>query len=684
MGGGLKRKSHPMDGGSSHLSGTPRKTRSGNLGGGRETGAGRGRQIRHKANCYISHSRVGQLVAKVLPWRKELSNRFVVEFRHNLGVYLEERMNCAHQEGSGVGCVPTFGRTPLSIISMSLGKCIDRGVKSGVSVPRKRMTDLHESALSSLVRVTPDIKSLSSDGRRVGVYRVYLLTCVLNRALDGVKPKMKFDAGGSHVVLPRAYSVEDLSSSGDFKYRAAIAYIPSAATFYCHREKRGRSDFAALLESGDVAPSRVGKKGPTDVGTDFWPMDASWLRLIRHPQNGGISFAKGGYVRTLLSVHMLEIDMMAWVCGLCVDWREDKGGHPQVGVNRSVSVIHGVQFHDMNKTVVPCLPPDIIRDGSGHVDEELSSINQCQQWYLERYDISKSAKIGGRHYVKGALYGGASVMQNAYIVDVTNGGGGVDIEIAIHGPPLTDGDAFKRTAMVEQTTLVEVRHVMGLNSACDILQPIVSCGDVLHCSNSLGVRKKGGDRGHMIPIGCRVDPRTTEDDFYVATNLLQSQSEPYLLEMSDVLEYVGQVMFVGTQRVMRDLERSAQQVPCDDMRGKHDCGMCTQDFSINLTNSSHYDVGDASRGYAVWVEGGAVRGKSGNDGWYFVLPNVVVVSGQEGGECEKGGIAIRLGHGVTISWDGRVLRHCTSQPIAMSQEGNRFGVFVAAKKRTSS
>ena len=72
--------------------------------------------------------------------------------------------------------------------------------------------------MSSLVRVTPDVKSFSSDGRRVGVYRVYLLTCVLNRALDGGKPNMKFDAGGSQVVLPRAYSVEDLSSSGDFKF----------------------------------------------------------------------------------------------------------------------------------------------------------------------------------------------------------------------------------------------------------------------------------------------------------------------------------------------------------------------------------------------------------------------------------------------------------------------------------
>ena len=174
-------------------------------------------------------------------------------------------------------------------------------------------------------------------------------------------------------------------------------------------------------------------------------------------------------------------------------------------------------------------------------------------------------------------------------------------------------------------------------------------------------------------------------DCYVATNLLQSQSQPYLLEISDLLEYVGQVMFVGTQCVMHDLERSAQHVPCDDMQGKHDCGMCTQDFSINLTNSSHYDVGDASRGYAVWVEGGAVRGKVGvMAGTLFSQMWWLSLFKSEGGKCGKRGITIRLGHGVTISWDGHVLRHCTSQPIAMSQEGNRFGVFVAAKKRTSS
>ena len=92
---------------------------------------------------------------------------------------------------------------------------------------------------------------------------------------------------------------------------------------------------------------------------------------------------------------------------------------------------------------------------------------------------------GGSHYVKGALYGGASVMQNTYIVDVTNGGGGVDIEIAIHGLPLTDGGAVKRTAMVEQTTLMEVRHVMGLNSACDIL-----CSQL--CLVGMCFNRKGG------------------------------------------------------------------------------------------------------------------------------------------------------------------------------------------------
>ena len=73
-------------------------------------------------------------------------------------------------------------------------------------------------------------------------------------------------------------------------------------------------------------------------------------------------------------------------------------------------------------------------------------------------------------------------------------------------------------------------------------------------------------------------------------------------------------------------------------------------LSKNLGNSSHYDNTDKSMSFAVWVEKNKDKNKAQN--WYFVLPNVT------DGNCN--GVVIQLFHGAALSWDGRVLRHCTS------------------------
>ena len=76
-------------------------------------------------------------------------------------------------------------------------------------------------------------------------------------------------------------------------------------------------------------------------------------------------------------------------------------------------------------------------------------------------------------------------------------------------------------------------------------------------------------------------------------------------------------------------------------------------ISCNLTNSSHYDVNDGSKGFAVFT---CLKGESVSN-WYFIIPNVLGKT-MDGNTFQ--GIAIRLYHGVAISWDGRVIRHCTS------------------------
>ena len=96
-------------------------------------------------------------------------------------------------------------------------------------------------------------------------------------------------------------------------------------------------------------------------------------------------------------------------------------------------------------------------------------------------------------------------------------------------------------------------------------------------------------------------------------------------------------------------------------------------------NASHFDVWDASPGFSVWTE--TIPGAAKN--WYFIMPNVVGVD--EAGNNFHG-LAVKLTHGVAISWDGRVLRHCTSlcaEPSASDGEEQNllFGSFTAAKFR---
>jgi hypothetical protein len=96
----------------------------------------------------------------------------------------------------------------------------------------------------------------------------------------------------------------------------------------------------------------------------------------------------------------------------------------------------------------------------------------------------------------------------------------------------------------------------------------------------------------------------------------------------------------------------------------------TMDQSVDLANSSHYDGNDASKCFTIWTED--IPGPT--EGWHFVLPNV---HGKRAGGGLFDGLAIRLTHGVLISWDGRLVRYGTS---VMDRKGHVYGTFYAAKK----
>jgi hypothetical protein len=102
--------------------------------------------------------------------------------------------------------------------------------------------------------------------------------------------------------------------------------------------------------------------------------------------------------------------------------------------------------------------------------------------------------------------------------------------------------------------------------------------------------------------------------------------------------------------------------------------------SVNLGNASHYDVRDGSTGISMWTE--LVPGSAEN--CYFVLSNLVV---KYGGNVHVG-VLIKLEHGTAISWDGRIIRHCTSVTYENGKQnssvvGNHiFGTFWSTKSDT--
>ena len=147
---------------------------------------------------------------------------------------------------------------------------------------------------------------------------------------------------------------------------------------------------------------------------------------------------------------------------------------------------------------------------------------------------------------------------------------------------------------------------------------------------------------------------------------------------ADASSRLAVVTIHGILRIIQDAEEDGDiPPPQGGMNG--DLVFCqishTMDVSVDLSNSSHYDVNAASQGFTIWTENepGSTRN------WYFTLPNVYSKRPDGmGGEKDAmfHGVAIRFTRGVLLSWDGRVIRHGTS---VMERIKHVYGSFFAAK-----
>ncbi len=96
-------------------------------------------------------------------------------------------------------------------------------------------------------------------------------------------------------------------------------------------------------------------------------------------------------------------------------------------------------------------------------------------------------------------------------------------------------------------------------------------------------------------------------------------------------------------------------------------------YLVDLGNAANYEVHDAYQAFSVWSE----NNLGTTTYWYFLMPNL---HGVKDVGTQYNGIAIKLRHGTAISWDRRVVRHCTAVPCqGISKQV--CSTFTVAKER---
>ena len=314
----------------------------------------------------------------------------------------------------------------------------------------------------------------------------------------------------------------------------------------------------------------------------------------------------------------------------------------------------------------PRLPPDFF--GGRHFGAWPAA--DRGQEYNKQLGRSASARVGRRHYATGCLH--LQIPEDCLVVD---GNESPHVDIVVDVAPIGSCTARKSVVMVrnlgDKPTLVHDLRVITLHNSL-----------VRRAAPVRTARSHKGDVGTMHPIGTRVLLDGVTISEYAANSKVPARM---LQTFVHSLARIGGSAFPDVLTVIQDAESDASALPCAAMAGDVG-GYCVGysiDMSVDLANASHFDVHDASQGFSVWTE--ETPGLASN--WHFVMPNLHGVS--DDGKIFNG-VAVKLRHGTAISWDGRVIRHCTSLSYPDGPEGNMvgqgtgnhlYGTFAAAKER---
>ncbi len=306
-------------------------------------------------------------------------------------------------------------------------------------------------------------------------------------------------------------------------------------------------------------------------------------------------------------------------------------------------MIHCRQLDDYNEES-PVVLPDVMLNESNNsvIPIKMDDEEQHRAHLRSMLANSKTSRVHCRHYWRNRLH--QNLPNDVHIID-TDEVNNHDIAINIEG----------HNNKLIATTVVCVR-------VCDdpLLLSKLQQFNMELVQKPGNARKKSGDIGEMYVIG---------------SHLVQNEETDYVpINNGDVRSLCHDCCILGAEFARNNFADLYQTIKSTEamlgrtvpyyMGGENGIS-CQLNTSCNLGNASHYDAMDASPGFLIWVEQSPGDAKN----WYFLMPNVVYNG--------KRGMAIKLGHGVAVQWDGRLVRHC-STVVQTSKNNMVHGTFWCA------
>jgi len=320
------------------------------------------------------------------------------------------------------------------------------------------------------------------------------------------------------------------------------------------------------------------------------------------------------------------------------------------------------------------LPPDVYGlQKLGSYPHPAKNIADARKFYVDKLRYSSSNCDGCCGYVAHSYYMEVKrCFPNAYLIDASN--------IAEHEQKyicvVTKDDNLNQ--VVEQTS-IRIQRIqseswkrlrkLALPIADHLSSSEKECfsvhGKPLSKEQCNAIRLPVGFDGSMYALGKHVDLFACQDINSTLQYCMYNGTEkmlPFLTSMSKSLCHLLLQCFHWESVTMRRTMESYDELPPACLGGI-DGLTKSMNASINLANEAHYDCNDLGVGMSVWME--QVQDHPTDS--YFVLPNLLVTDNKK---QTRSGVLIKLCDGCAISWDGALIKHCTSIRTASDYQFN--------------